>query len=962
MQGGPRGAQMRAAQRAPSWRSLRSVVTQVGAARWGADARGAAGSAGTTPAVTADAGRASWAADASSAVGSLVQPVTGAAGTARWGTDARAAAGSLVQPVSGDAGRARWGTDASGATGSLGSVAPVTGAASRASWGADARSAAGSTVTTVTGSAGRASWGVDATGAAGSVQLVLASFDDSGLDVLVKMLVEAGGSGTTIYRAGINGTLLTGSDDDLTSGIQINRLRWIDSLNRWRVNRFGTDSLGAYLSGDGSDLSLTIQTAESTVELTVADDWLTSTGAAVVNFDVDDAGARSVLAGISSGDRFIFAMWQRSAVSGDAGGAGWLTDARGATGSAGTTPPVIGDAGRARWAADARGAAGSAGVTPAVSGDAGRVRWAADASGAAGSAGTTPAVSGDAGRAAWATGARDAVGSAGTVAPVTGAASRAGWGADARAAAGSLVQPVTSVAGRASWAADARGAAGSTGTVAAVAGTAGIARWGTDGRAAAGSTVTAVTGSAGTARWGADARDAAGSLGTALLTLASFDDSGLDVLVKMLVEAGGSGANIYRSGVSGTLLTGSDDDLTSGLQINRFRWIASDNRWRINRVGADSLSTYLAGDGSDLSLTIQTADATVDLTVTDDWVTSTGVGGANFDVDDADGRAVLAGIADGDRFIFAMWQPVPVSGDAGRASWGADARGAAGSAGTTPPVSGDAGYARWGADAGGAAGTALSQDTALSVLSLNVEGLTPIFDSSTLSYTLNVPAGIGNVMIMALAEGVGATVSFAPSSTVPLHPGANAATITVTAAGGDTRTYSITITRARLAIIHGAAAVDAWAWEIDGERTELSEDPYTVIDFDRMGMPDPDITRTALPFGGSRITHVRFGERDCSLSLRIRARSAIAAHDAAEALMSKLFQQAPGLTVRQGDLVHTRYDGTERRLKCVLKSGLMLERQKLADADPPAGAAHVRGVAPLVVLVTPLDHHGDPLE
>ena len=79
--------------------------------------------------------------------------------------------------------------------------------------------------------------------------LALDDFDDAGREVLVRMLIEAGGSGTTIYRAGINGTLLTGSDDDLTSGLQINRLRWIGNLNRWRINRFGTDSLAGYLAG-----------------------------------------------------------------------------------------------------------------------------------------------------------------------------------------------------------------------------------------------------------------------------------------------------------------------------------------------------------------------------------------------------------------------------------------------------------------------------------------------------------------------------------------------------------------------------------------------------------------------------------------------------------------------------------------------------------------------------------------
>ena len=55
----------------------------------------------------------------------LLPAVGGDAGVARWGADARGAAGSIVVPVSADAGRVGWTADARGVTGSI--VAPVGG-------------------------------------------------------------------------------------------------------------------------------------------------------------------------------------------------------------------------------------------------------------------------------------------------------------------------------------------------------------------------------------------------------------------------------------------------------------------------------------------------------------------------------------------------------------------------------------------------------------------------------------------------------------------------------------------------------------------------------------------------------------------------------------------------------------------------------------------------------------------
>ena len=462
--------------------------------------------------------------------------------------------------------------------------------------------------------------------------------------------------------------------------------------------------------------------------------------------------------------------------------------------------------------------------------------------------------------------------------PVFGDPGQASWIMDARDATGSEVEPAGGGADHAGWTADARGA---TGSIVPSVGEPDRAGWTGGVISVAGSVVPPVVGDAGLAGWATDARGVTGkhgpvygSAGRAEWRAGARDATGA-VVQPVTGSAGRASWRTRARRVSGSL--GMVDPVNGS--AGRTGWNAR-TRGPVGSVIPPV--TGLAGRAG--------------------WRTRT--------------RRITGSPGVND----------PVGGYAGLKGWRIGVLNVSGSTGTVNPVNGSAGRAGWRSRTRRITGSEPSRNVALAILSLNVSGLTPAFASGTLAYTVDVPASAGNVMIMATAEDAGATVAFAPSSTVPLYPGANAATVTVTSAGGDTRTYSITITRARILIIHGAAATDSWRWEIDGISTPLSLDPYTVIDFDKMGMPDPQITRTALPFGGSRITHVRFGERNCSLTLRIRARSAIDAQAAAEGLMSRLFQQAPGLTVRQGELIRTRYDGTERRLRCVLKGGLMLER------------------------------------
>ena len=141
----------------------------------------------------------------------------------------------------------------------------------------------------------------------------------------------------------------------------------------------------------------------------------------------------------------------------------------------------------------------------------------------------------------------------------------------------------------------------------------------------------------------------------AQLALTDWDDTGLQTLVLMLVEAGAD--ELYRDGLQGTLLTGSDATLEEiSADINRIRWI--NNAIRINKTPSTiNFDVYfdnvgqVIGDGHDVSLYIQTDVSTV-ISTSDQG--NIGGGFANFNVSDADERTALNAIADGDRFIFAI--------------------------------------------------------------------------------------------------------------------------------------------------------------------------------------------------------------------------------------------------------------------------------------------------------------------
>ena len=151
------------------------------------------------------------------------------------------------------------------------------------------------------------------------------------------------------------------------------------------------------------------------------------------------------------------------------------------------------------------------------------------------------------------------------------------------------------------------------------------------------------------------------------LTLADFDDAGLETDALALIEAGhdvGSGSvTVYkappRAPVAGTLLDGELGLGSEDVPITWIRFTTSGDSMTINKSGTDFLlRDYFGtgGDGADLTLRVQTADASGAGTI------NTGaLGGsyANFTMD-ADAQTLLTGLADGDRFIIALTRPVTV--------------------------------------------------------------------------------------------------------------------------------------------------------------------------------------------------------------------------------------------------------------------------------------------------------------
>lgn len=88
---------------------------------------------------------------------------------------------------------------------------------------------------------------------------------------------------------------------------------------------------------------------------------------------------------------------------------------------------------------------------------------------------------------------------------------------------------------------------------------------------------------------------------------------------------------------------------------------------------------------------------------------------------------------------------------------------------------------------------ALSQNADLKSLQVSAGRLSPAFSAATTAYTVTVENNVSSLSISAIAADSGASVKISGESALAV--GANKRTITVTAPGGATKTYTITITR-----------------------------------------------------------------------------------------------------------------------------------------------------------------------
>lgn len=110
---------------------------------------------------------------------------------------------------------------------------------------------------------------------------------------------------------------------------------------------------------------------------------------------------------------------------------------------------------------------------------------------------------------------------------------------------------------------------------------------------------------------------------------------------------------------------------------------------------------------------------------------------------------------------------------------------------------------------GGGGGSSASNNAALAGLSLSSAGLSPAFASGTTSYTLAVDNGVSTITVTPTLADSGASVkvngssvaSGATSAAITLAVGSNTLSVVVTAAdGSSTRTYTVVVTRAAVAL------------------------------------------------------------------------------------------------------------------------------------------------------------------
>ena len=161
--------------------------------------------------------------------------------------------------------------------------------------------------------------------AAAQAELTLADFDDTGLDVELLALIEAG-TQDTVYATpprGAAGSLLDGELGLGPGETLITRIRLMNAgetiaLNDNDLNNNDLPSelsLSQYFGtgGDGDDLTLYLQTDDHVTDLAVADS-LNNAGGSFVNFNVTAVADQADVSVIGNGDRFIIAFARPLAV------------------------------------------------------------------------------------------------------------------------------------------------------------------------------------------------------------------------------------------------------------------------------------------------------------------------------------------------------------------------------------------------------------------------------------------------------------------------------------------------------------------------------------------------------------------------------------------------------------------------------------------------------------------------
>lgn len=149
----------------------------------------------------------------------------------------------------------------------------------------------------------------------------------------------------------------------------------------------------------------------------------------------------------------------------------------------------------------------------------------------------------------------------------------------------------------------------------------------------------------------------------------------------------------------------------------------------------------------------------------------------------------------------------------------------------------------------------LSQNADLKSLTLSNGSLSPAFSAAVTAYTVTVPNSVASLTISAVAADSGASVRVSGSASLPV--GVSQRVITVTAPGGATKTYTLSITRQAAVSTTASTAPSA------GETTATAspaQEPCTLTYEGALYTVADDLTDIPLP-AGYAVTTALCGER-----------------------------------------------------------------------------------------------------